>query len=912
MNTEETRINLIFDAGKGQVPLHSREAVSGERYGKLPVPTRRGYRFAGWYFGERRVEAEDVMDSDADIRLYARWEREHARERTKSSMFRRQKTALIVLCAVAVLLVISLVVVLDLVSMYSLTDTYLVNGVEYSDTYTIKRQDGVYKLFDKNGVLMETNGQQDNVFIAANSGNQYQIDSETGDYQLIAVVDTEDYEVVPGTMLMMYPQIKSANVYSIEVKHSDGTTYRFLNTGDGVYIDGFKESRLEYDKDLYAMLCSACGYTMTSMKLDSKSETSSVPKLEDGTIDYAVYGLDQPQATFTISAIKDKDAKVYEADESRTYTVYVGQKTLSDSGYYVKLANTNTVYILSSSYLEKTVMQPIEQLVTARAVFPVSVSQHSMAQKFYLTYLTEWLGDETVSGNPIVAFDYEEMEYRENTIQANYPYICNSDLLTGMDGYRINDSNASTALGLLMNIECLACKKIGLDAESLKEYGLTENVYYLTYMTKTGETSENGKELYATNQILIGQKTENDTYYIASIPYDMIVEVDQYYLSFLEWDSVDWYNQYFMSSNIAYTQEVHFQFGDEQYDFILDNRFSYAYYLTRTSQESEIQMVRIDLTTGTVFGKETTDGGKKYYYKDKNGFEYQIAVILDFDTIEYVSYETAAKNLTLKNILYIEDLYYYTDSNGKTVRVVPDYINSTVEEREDGYYYLFTSNGKTMEKKVSKTTGDLIYRYKEGISTTLEIGSNNLQILCKQYQNGEGDQKELLDYRKDHVYIDDSGIQQTESYTGTDNFRKFYKSLVECSLQGDVDRSEFKKAMGMSVEEYLASDHADPQAVITFYAEDYASLLNHSVQYDEKGNAIRVHETNITRNLVFRFYAYTEWKSLVTVELLEQDENGNWVSTTDTPVGRFYVDSSVLNTFRSEIQSVLSGELIQN
>ncbi len=911
MSTEETRINVIFDAGKGQLSVHSREAVVGERCGTLPVPIRRGYRFDGWYIGEQHVNADTVVDADEDLRLQAHWIKERAGERPRTSMFRRQKTALIILCAVAVGLVISLVVVLDLISVYSLTDTYKIDGVEYSDTYTIKRQNGIYKLFDKNGVLMETNGQTDNVFIAANSGNQYQIDSETGDYQLIAVVDTEDFEVVPGTMLLMYPQIKSTNVYSIEVLHRDGTTYRFVNTGDGVYIDGFQKSHLEYDKDLYAMLCSACGYTITSMKLDSKSATSSVPKLEDGTIDYAVYGLDRPQATFTISAIKDKDADVYEADEKRTYTVHVGQKTLSDSGYYVKLDNTDTVYILSSSYLEKTVMQPIEQLVTARAVFPVSVSQHSMARHFYLTYLSEWMGDEDISGNPIVAFDYEEMEYRENTIQANFPYLCNSDLLEGMDGYKINDSNAGTALGLLMNIECIACKKIGLTAEALEEYGLSENVYYLTYMTKTGETDEYGNDLYATNKVLISEKTENDTYYIASIPYDMIVEVDQYYLSFLEWDNVDWYNQYFMSSNIAYTQEVHFQFGDEQYDFILDNRFSYAYYLTRTSEDSDIQMVRIDLTTGTVFSKDT-DTGKKYYYKDKKGYEYQIAVILDFDTIEYVSYETAAKNLTMKNIVYIEDLYYYTNASGKSVRVIPDYVNDTVEKREDGYYYIYTLNGKSSEIKVSKTTGDLIYRYKKGISTTLNIDSTNLQILCNQYRDGQGDQENLLDYRKEHSYIDDSGIRQTESYTGTDNFRKFYMSLVECSLQGDVDRAEFKKAMGMSVEEYLASDNAVPQAVITLYAEDYASLLNHSVRYDEEGNAVRVHETNITRNLVFRFYAYTEWKSLVTVELLEQDENGEWKPTTETPAGRFYVDSSVLNEFRSEIQSVLSGELIQN
>ena len=62
------------------------------------------------------------------------------------------------------------------------------DGVEHSDKYYVKRHDGVYKLFDKDGNLMNTNGVLDTVFIARGSGNEYKINPDTGAHTLRAVV----------------------------------------------------------------------------------------------------------------------------------------------------------------------------------------------------------------------------------------------------------------------------------------------------------------------------------------------------------------------------------------------------------------------------------------------------------------------------------------------------------------------------------------------------------------------------------------------------------------------------------------------------------------------------------------------------------------------------------------------------
>ena len=205
---EKNMINLIFDPGKGTVSQISREAVIGELYGDLPTPTREGYRFDGWYLDGVRITTDMPIISETDVRLVARWTKEKKKDR-KTSMIKRQKVAIGVLFAVAAVLVVVLIAVLDLISIYTFTDTYTVNGVEYSDTYTVKKHGGVYKLFDSEGKLMDRNVEKDApVYIAKNSGNQYQIDEKTGEWKLIIVVDTEGVEAAPGTQLLMYPQIQ--------------------------------------------------------------------------------------------------------------------------------------------------------------------------------------------------------------------------------------------------------------------------------------------------------------------------------------------------------------------------------------------------------------------------------------------------------------------------------------------------------------------------------------------------------------------------------------------------------------------------------------------------------------------------------------------------------------------------------
>ncbi len=65
---------ISFDANGGTMDAQKRDYILGVKYGTLPVPTRRGYTFAGWETEDGiEVRASDTVKTSV-TRLVARWE----------------------------------------------------------------------------------------------------------------------------------------------------------------------------------------------------------------------------------------------------------------------------------------------------------------------------------------------------------------------------------------------------------------------------------------------------------------------------------------------------------------------------------------------------------------------------------------------------------------------------------------------------------------------------------------------------------------------------------------------------------------------------------------------------------------------------------------------------------------------
>lgn len=913
MRSEETVVNILFDAGKGTTPLTSREGTVGAPLGELPVPSRSGYTFAGWYRGEVPVTAATLIEGTADVRLTAKWEKVSVKERKKTVMWKQKVTAVCLAVAI-VFLTAAILIANQIVMIYHLTDEYVdADGVKHSDRYTIKKESGVYKLFDRSGKLMETteNGytsSSDNVryevYVAEKSGNQFLINTASGSYETYAVVDYDagSGESLGGTVknkrVMMFPRVGQDNTYSISVTNQYGsfTFYRdkVENTDSSTgkkyttTVNVKKGDNLilaSYDPTLFASLCVSCGYTLTMQKLDLTD--AEAPRKADGSIDLNAYGLvdrydetgkvSYSPAVYTIvKGASQADGSMTATDES--YTVKVGDAILSGGGYYVQLEGRDAVYIVSSS-ISETVLQPVEALVTPALVYPMTVSTYVMVNDFFLGTVADMSkidqDDEDASKENInikILFDFVDLAKRQDSLYSSTPYwLTKEHGATMADGFVLDNDSVSTVLGNLYQMEFVGCKVLNPTNDDLRQYGLYENIFLLRfkYDPKIASGGSDEKD-WADNWVFISQKTENGTYYAYSSMYDMIVEVDQSYFSFLEWSDSHWYNKYFFQQNISYVKQMTIKFGGKLYDMTMDNSLSYVYY----DKDEDL-----GLASGTVMdpmkGELTQLSNGNYRYTDSDGKKYTLlssTVSKQYNesgtaTGKYV-YTKTGMLIDLKTGTLSEDGTTYTvTKTGRTYHVYSIDMNATTVKT----YY--TNNGTK--------TSSVIYRDERGTEVTVSSGTNNLRVIC----NGT-----RVDYRIEETVTTDTGKTETNFYTALDNFRRLYSKLLWYSIEGDVNENE----LGASVKDYVKDHEATME--ITIHVEDMASILNRD-NYTE----------NNKQSLVIRIYEYTERKALLTVEVLA-DENATPDPTKITK--GFYVLSSEMELIGQYVQDFVNGKLL--
>ena len=193
--------------------------------------------------------------------------------RRRRSILKAQKRATAILLVCVILLGVGLGVA-----------TYFVNRIIFTDIdglkYYIKQKSGVYVLCDKDGYTLETT--KDGYF-STELGTLVEVDKDTGAYEIIAVVDTEDGEEVGSSKrILMFRHTQQASVQSIQV-HTASQDYTFYRDKD----DNFQIKNFEgtpYDKALFSQLAVSCGYPLTMEKIQDP--------IKDADGKFTEYGLD--------------------------------------------------------------------------------------------------------------------------------------------------------------------------------------------------------------------------------------------------------------------------------------------------------------------------------------------------------------------------------------------------------------------------------------------------------------------------------------------------------------------------------------------------------------------------------------------------------------------------------------------
>jgi len=67
------KYEITFNANGGSIEKNTSEVIYDERYGELPTPTRDGYTFSGWYWGEEKIIDDTEVLLTQDTTFTAKW-----------------------------------------------------------------------------------------------------------------------------------------------------------------------------------------------------------------------------------------------------------------------------------------------------------------------------------------------------------------------------------------------------------------------------------------------------------------------------------------------------------------------------------------------------------------------------------------------------------------------------------------------------------------------------------------------------------------------------------------------------------------------------------------------------------------------------------------------------------------------
>ena len=516
---------------------------------------------------------------------------ESREQRKRSSLLRRRKIIIII----SVLLVIA-----SGIALYFVND-YVNNVIPYVDTadgttYYIKSVNGVWKLYDKNGLLLPTE-EAFGYFVTA-SGTLVEVKEDTGKYYTRAVPDISDGELTEYEKVLIFKHIESKNIRSIEV-HNQKDVYRFyrfniaeMKADDKSDFVLSGSPLLTLKKDYLSSLAIATGYPLAVTRVDE-------PKTVDGSIDLAEYGL-APEKRTKIEKNEKGEEITVEYDYTPTYYILtttnderfkmiIGDSLINGGGYYAQYVELdgelekprNKIYVLGAS-IKSSILAEAKTYITPGIAYPVTQNDYYDVTDFSLKKKADG------GYKNIISFSFIPIADRTGTVRGSKPYVFTDER---SNSYQPNYDKIDTCLLAFMeptivDIAVLSPSqadraKYGLMKEVLDKDGnpvLNENktkqyVYDSEYTISFKRTAKDdaGNKVNFLQTVYISKKNANGNYYsytklefldntnmskITGITFDMICEVSGDTFNFLSYDEYDWTYPYALETGIKYATDL--------------------------------------------------------------------------------------------------------------------------------------------------------------------------------------------------------------------------------------------------------------------------------------------------------------------------------------------------------------------
>ncbi len=589
---------------------------------------------------------------------------------------KRRKIAIIVTSALIVLLIPAII----FAYVASTTQVFIDSD---GTKYLIRYKDGVYAMYTTDGEKLEVEGEFG--YYVTKAGTLIELDSESGSYEIAAIVDTEDNEEVSAnSRILMFPKKGKEDIRSLTVYNDTGSfTFHRYNvitdkTDDSMDLSIKGAPFVTCDPETFSDLYVGAGYTISTRKLQDP--------IKDENGEFSEYGL--------VSETRiDDEGKEYTYNpayyvltdmDGVKYKVIVGDMLVTGGGYYAQYVKVDgktetkrdAVYVLSPDYIS-AVFEPVEYFATPLVTHPMTMNTYSTVKNF----LFNQRNDSAENGyDTKIGFSYIDMDARENTLKH---YTAYEFISSNMKGYIPDGDNIAALMYNLYAPSYVGVTKLMPTNEDLLKYGLAEEVtddngeksikfvaeYILSYDYEIPEGEESNIDSTKIRPcVMISKKNENGNYYVYAeiynaqtedieflFSYNMIVEVEGHCFDFLEWNKLKWIDSNYFSLNIAFCEKLTIESPKYSATFELDNSAS--------PQEDGPKSSKL------VVNATDSEGNK----------------ISTFPGISFPDTENRVWTITEKEIscvsstgkdLTITDAYYAYNKIGSQVRVVPGTITA--------------------------------------------------------------------------------------------------------------------------------------------------------------------------------------------------------------------------------------------
>ena len=417
-----------------------------------------------------------------------------------------------------------------------------------------------------------------------------------------------------------------SGIQSIDVENEFGGYRVYRDAADAFQLEGFPG--LSFNQELFSSLVVTTSKPTAMMRVGQDLDEAGL----------AEYGLDHPQASWTVTSTTGEK-----------YKIFVGDELLTEGGYYVSYEGRPGAAYIMSQTLADTILQPAYKLLS-----PLLTAGLSTNTYFFVDEFTVMHGEDLFVH--ITRLKPEQQKNPDAIVEVKLTWPRPENTANG-EVYDINDDLYFQILYNFMALEGEEVVAFMPTDEELAQFGLAEPAY--TIMYNFHENAEETGQVYEFI-IFVSSVQPDGSYYAVSnlYGYSTVVKVGADKLGWLERDAFAWIFPTPFFENITNVNRITLKGADVDVDYRLTHG---------TDENGNPTLDVVEVNSGVSIPNAEVNNFRQYY-----------KTMLNITNQEYVSLTEEDKALLL--------------ADESRVRLIMTYENGSGEVNEFKFYQYYEAS----------------------------------------------------------------------------------------------------------------------------------------------------------------------------------------------------------------------------